>query len=134
VSLSLALDDVAIRRTLSEYCQCCDAGDFEALLDVFVADGELVYGARVARGHAALLTFFRELQGRPEQRGRHLTLNSIIDLAGDRASVRSDFLVLRFDDGRLTPAITGSYRDALVRCDKRWRIERREILPLRAAG
>ena len=131
---SPALDDIAIRRTLAEYCHFCDAGDFEALLDVFVPEAEIVYGSRVDRGRSGLLSFFRDLQGRPEQRGRHLTLNSVVDVAGDRASVRSDFLFVRFEDGRLIPAVVGSYRDTLVRDEDRWRIERREVIPLKSDG
>lgn len=130
MNLTGLIDDLAIRRTLAEYCHLCDAGEFEALLERFSPDGEIVYGARVARGRKELQAFFQEFQGQPERMGKHLTTNIVIDVADDRATAFSDFLFLRFQDGELAPAITGSYRDRLARVEDRWRIERREIIAL----
>jgi ketosteroid isomerase-like protein len=120
-------DELEIRRVLALYCHRCDDGDFDALLDLFSADSEMVYGERTCRGRAQLREFFDEMQGKPAQRGKHLTLNSVIDVAGDGASATSDFLFLRFVDGALTPVYTGRYRDRFARVGNRWRITRREV-------
>jgi 3-phenylpropionate/cinnamic acid dioxygenase small subunit len=125
-------DELEIQRVLAQYCHRCDDGDFDALLALFAADEELVYGDRVCRGREELLRFFQEMQG-PAQRGKHLTLNSVIDIAGERASALSDFLFLRFVDGALTPVFTGRYSDLFVRLENRWRIVRREIIRMDAA-
>jgi hypothetical protein len=120
-------DELAIIRTLAEYCMRCDDGDFASLVDLFTADGALGYSESEARGRAALLAFFESSQGLPEQRGKHITANFVIDLDGDGATARSDFVFYRFVDGVFTPAIGGRYHDELVRDDGQWRFARREI-------
>jgi hypothetical protein len=62
-----------------------------------------VLDATPITGRAELLRFFEERQGRAEQRGRHLTLNTVVDVTGDTARARSDFFFLKYVDGRLTP-------------------------------
>ena len=123
-------DEQEIRRVLAQYCHRCDDGDFDALLELFAADAELVYGERVCRGRAQVLAFYEELQGNPGQRGKHLTSNAIVDVAGDAASVDSDFLFVRFVDGALAPVFTGRYRDRFARVGNRWCIALREIVSL----
>ena len=125
-------DEQEIQRAFAQYCHRCDDGDFAALLDLFAADAELVYGERTCRGRAQVLAFFEELQGKPAQRGKHMTSNVIIEVAGDRASVLSDFLFVRFADGALSPVFTGRYRDRFARVAGRWCIARREIVQLDA--
>ena len=90
----------------------CDDGDFEGLVDLFTADGALVYGDSEARGRAALPRFTRARRAFPSERGKHVTTNFVIDLEGDGATARSDFVFFRFVDGVFTPAIGGRYRDA----------------------
>jgi 3-phenylpropionate/cinnamic acid dioxygenase small subunit len=124
---ALLTDELEIRRVLALYCHRCDDGDFDALLDLFASDGEFVYGARACRGRGELRAFFDEMQGTPAQRGKHLTLNSVLEIEGDRAMAVSDFLFLRFVDGALTPVYTGRYRDLFARVEHRWRITRREV-------
>lgn len=121
-------DELAVRGVLAAYCHRCDDGRFDELLELFSDGAAFVRGATVIAGHAALRAFFAEHQGRPEQRGRHLTLNSEVEIDGARAHVLSDFVYLRRVDGRIVPAIAGRYRDELVRGDDgRWRFARREV-------
>jgi 3-phenylpropionate/cinnamic acid dioxygenase small subunit len=125
-------DEQEIERVLAHYCHRCDDGDFAALLDLFAADAELVYGERLCRGRTQILAFFEDLQGKPDQRGKHVTSNVIVDVADDQASVLSDFLFVRFAGGSLALVFTGRYRDRFARVAGRWCIARREIVELDA--
>jgi hypothetical protein len=120
--------ELEIRRVLAAYCHHCDDARFAELLGLFAPDGCFVRGTMKVAGHAALREYFESRQGRPEQRGRHLTLNTEIDIDADQARALSDFVYLKFVDGRITPIIAGRYRDDLVRMqDGRWRFARREV-------
>ncbi len=134
VDTSSVQDQLEIRQILARYCHHCDDADFGALVSLFAADGEFVYGGRASRGSDELLAFFEKAQGRARQRGKHLTLNTVVDVVGDRATGLSDFLFIQLVDGVVTPAITGRYRDLLVRREGSWRIARREALPMDAPG
>jgi len=121
-------EELAIRRTLAAYCHHCDDGRFSELVELFTPEGSLVRGAMQLTGHAALREYLEQRQGLPEQRGRHLTLNTVVDIRTATARALSDFVYLKFVDGRLTPFLAGRYRDDLVRGDDgRWRFARREI-------
>ncbi|MBL7491163.1 nuclear transport factor 2 family protein [Frankia sp. AgB1.9] len=130
-------DQFAIHMTLARYCHRCDDADFEGLVALFTADAVFTYGNRSAHGSAELLAFFRDTQSRPQQRGKHLTVNEVYEPDGDRDDrvlAASDFVFLRFASGRLVPAIAGRYHDQFVRVDGEWRIARREVLTLEAFG
>jgi hypothetical protein len=130
---ALADDELGILRTLAEYCQRCDDGNFDDLLALFAPDAVLAYGDAQAIGLEELRAFFVERQGLVGRRGKHLTLNSVVDIEGNRAHALSDFLYLRMEDGVLTPVYTGRYRDDLVRGDVRWCFTRRQILRMDAS-
>ena len=127
-------DELGVRRTLAAYCHLCDDGAFDELVALFTSDAALIYGERRARGPEEIHAFFSERQAIPEERGKHLTMNTVVDVQGDRARALSDLLYLKFVDGVLTPWVTGRYRDELVRVDGQWRFARREILRLDAPG
>ena len=127
-----ALEELGIRRTLAQYCHHCDDGDFDRLVALFAPDAVVVYGTTQAHGHAQLRAFFVERQGLPGQRGKHLTLNSVVDVDRDRARALSDFVVLGVVDGSLTPVYGGRYRDDLVRREGGWRFARRQIVRMDA--
>jgi 3-phenylpropionate/cinnamic acid dioxygenase small subunit len=117
---------VAISRTLAEYCQLCDDGEFPALVERFAPDGSFAFGGDVVTGREALEGWFARNQ-RPELRGKHFTSNAIIDVDDGRARAVSDFLFLRRIDGVVTPQVAGRYRDTFVKLGGRWLIERREV-------
>ena len=121
-------DELAIRELLAAYCHRCDDGRFSELLDLFAPGASVVLGTATVAGHAALREFFEDRQGLPEQRGRHLTVNSVVEIDGSRARALSDFVHIKFVDGRLMPVLAGRYRDDLVRMeDGRWRFARRQV-------
>jgi hypothetical protein len=120
-------DELGIRRTLASYCHHVDDGRITDLVDLFAPDGCFVLDAKPITGRAELLRFFDERQGRAEQRGRHLTLNTVVAVTGATARARSDFFFLKYVDGRLTPVRAGRYEDELVRIDGTWRFARRRV-------
>jgi len=118
-------DELGIRRTLAAYCQHLDDADFGALAHQFTADGSILFEDRNgATGRAQIEAWFAESYT-PERRGRHLTVNTIIDLDGDRATVRSDFAFLGFHGDDLRPLYAGRYHDDFVRDEGRWLIRQR---------
>lgn len=124
---ALVRDELAIRRTLALYCHHVDDGRFADLVDLFAPDGSFVREQTTSTGRAELLRFFEERQGQVEQRGRHMTLNTVVDLDGDTARARSDFVFLKLVDGKPTPALAGRYHDDLARIDGDWRLARRRV-------
>jgi hypothetical protein len=125
----LAIEDqFAVRATLARYCHRCDDGDLTGVVALFTPDGVFVHGGRTARGAAELLDFFRHTQSRPSQRGKHVTVNAVLE-PGVNGLVRvvADFVFLRFAGDRLVPAIVGRYHDEVVRVAGAWRIARREV-------
>jgi ketosteroid isomerase-like protein len=123
-------DELAIRRALATYSQRLDDGDFAGLAALFTSDGTFDYSGQGTTGRAQLEHWFATMNP-PERLGKHLTLNVVVDVDGDHASVSSDFLFLRLADGSITPAITGRYRDDFVRTDGRWLLRSRVVQPRR---
>jgi ketosteroid isomerase-like protein len=124
-------DELAIRRTMAAYCQHLDDGEFEALAALFTPEGSFDYAGQGAAGRAAIAAWFAERN--PQRRGKHLTMNVVIAVDGDRASASSDFLYLSVGNGAITPSITGRYDDRFTRAEGRWLIERRTVAPFTGA-
>ncbi|MEO6886859.1 MAG: nuclear transport factor 2 family protein [Jatrophihabitantaceae bacterium] len=121
----------AIRNLLGTYCRLMDAADWTGLGALF-ADAELVGqdGAAFAVGAAAVqMRYERGTQlygGSP--RTRHITANSVIDVDGGTATVRSSYVVFQAVDGfALQPIITGRYCDRFARDERGWRFARRQF-------
>jgi uncharacterized protein (TIGR02246 family) len=124
-------DELAIHRVLARYCHTIDDGAFDAFADLWAVDAEFVLRGTVTRGRDAIRDVIEAMQP-PERRGRHLTMNAVIDVDGDAARVVSDFLFFGRDPGAPTdvpPALRyiGRYHDALVRSDGGWQFRRRAI-------
>ena len=125
---SRVADELAIRRLLAVYCHYCDDGRFSELTNLFTPEASFVHGTTTATGHTALRAFFEERQGQPEQRGRHLTANTVLDIHAAGARALSDFVYLKSVEGIVTIARAGRYRDDFVRTpDGQWRFARREV-------
>ncbi len=63
-------------------------------------------------------------------RTAHVITNPIVEIDGDRARVRSRFLVLQATDGLpLQAIITGRYDDAFERVAGEWRFASRHLEP-----
>lgn len=134
-------DQIDLRPTspealLATYAERIDAGDFDGVGELFaagvIADGD---GTELARGARAVTRLFeattrRFPDGTPKT--KHLTTNSIVELAADgtTALVRSYFVVFqKVDDGPLQPIAAGRYHDRLEQVDGGWEFRERRMLP-----
>jgi hypothetical protein len=129
-------DRQEVLDVLYSYCYAIDYGDIPAWLECFTLDA--VYDVRVGEhvgapqrsvictGHEQLRAFAVAHTHAPEHWHKHLTLQPIVTVAGDRASSVSTFI--RVDVSGRDPYVRafGRYRDDLARgLDGRWRIASR---------
>ena len=142
--MSLADEIERIRRTIAEYCQLCDDGRFDEFGLLFTPDARFEVMGSVYEGRAAIAGFMAEFQP-PEQRGKHVTTNAVIDVdeAAGTATASTDYVFVtpdvssKFGEGELAMfgrfAVTssGRYVDELVRDGDRWLFARRRIEFLR---
>lgn len=126
-------DQHEISRTLGTYCQRCDDGDFDALVDLFTEDARLAFEQQVAEGHDAIRTLMEKVQP-AEARGKHITSNSLVDIDGDTATATTDYLFVRPGAGGLSVVASGRYYDSLVRQGERWRFSERMVTIVVAGG
>jgi len=121
-------DEEAIRRLLARFIQLRDDKQFEPWSELFTDDAVFTYGIVRLQGRAAIRDHVASLLARDE--GKHLCVNSIIDVDGDAASVRSDFAKLDPAPGGAGFAIgtAGRYVDELVRIGGSWCIARRDVI------
>ena len=119
-------DDSQIRKLLARYAVAMDAADAEGVAALFAADGSMEILGSVIAGRAAIAATVRAYdEAGALQGGKHLTLNSLIDVTGDRATARSDWLVVRVEGDAWTVFAAGHYDDELERVDGHWCFRRR---------
>src|SRR4029079_19592049 len=117
-----------IIELLYRYAELIDAGDFDGV-------GRLLERgsfAGVAGADDITALFVANTRRYPHHgntpRTRHLVLNPIVDVDGDRASARSTFCVVqRTETVPLQPIVVGRYRDAFARDDDGWYFTAREV-------
>jgi hypothetical protein len=128
-----AQDAAAVVALLHRYCELQDAADFVAVSELFRHATYAVAGGATHRGYDevyALKTRHDVVHGDGSLRTKHVTTNTIVELAadGDTASARSDFTVLQAAPGLpLQPVIAGRYHDELEHVDGGWRFRARVI-------
>jgi hypothetical protein len=123
-------DQESIRRVLAEFIQLRDDKRFGEWVDLFTEDGSFEYGSHHLEGRSAIRDHVEALLR--NDRGKHVCVNSIIDVSGDTASVSSDFLKVNPNDessGVIGYAIgtMGRYEDHFVRRDGEWKIATRKV-------
>jgi hypothetical protein len=123
-------DQECIRRVLAEFIQLRDDKRFAEWVDLFTEDGTFEYGAHHLVGRSAIRENVQALLR--NDRGKHLCVNSIIDVSGDTASVSSDFLKVNpIDDGTGVTGYgigtMGRYEDHFVRQGGEWKIAKRKV-------
>jgi uncharacterized protein (TIGR02246 family) len=128
---SVVHDELAIHRVLARYCHTIDDGAFDEFALLWTDDAEFVLRGTVTRGRDAIRNTIEAMQP-PERRGRHLTMNPVVDVDGDAAHVVSDFLFFGRDpgapaEGTAALQYLGRYLDDFVRTDAGWQFGRREI-------
>ncbi|CAO5188446.1 Ketosteroid isomerase homolog [Frankia sp. AiPs1] len=119
-------DELAIRKIVAQYCHLCDDGRLTELVELFTPDGVFTFGTE-HRGSVAMAAFFDDTQGDPRKRGRHLTVNTDVDVDGDTARAVSDFLFMKVRESGPVITILGRYNDTLRRDGGRWQFARRDV-------
>jgi ketosteroid isomerase-like protein len=129
------LDEEAIRALVCAYAERLDAGDFDAVADLFAQGtfrsahtGAARIGAPAVRRMYDTVVVYED--GTP--RTKHLLGNIVVecDPAGQTARARCTFTVLQAEPGgRLQPVLAGRYHDRFRRVDGRWRFAERTVHP-----
>jgi uncharacterized protein (TIGR02246 family) len=120
-------DEEAIRNVLALYCQLCDDGRFDEWADLYAEDATFTVMGATHAGRPAIKAFIEHGQP-PERRGKHVCANPVVEVDGDGARARTDYVFVgRTGAG---PAITsvGRYHDTFVRDGERWRFASRTIV------
>jgi uncharacterized protein (TIGR02246 family) len=118
-------DIVALQQVYAAYSHAADAGDGEALADLFVPDGVLDFGFGSVSGREGLVGFGANVAaGAPGI--KHVVSNVLVDGAGDDATGRAT--VVTFLPGEPAPVLNnmGRYEDTFVRVDGTWRLRVRK--------
>jgi hypothetical protein len=128
--MSTGLEDKdEIREVLAEYCFCLDGGRFAEMAALFAPDGTWHTAFGKATGRAEIEALAHRVANRagPRPRGAHLVTNIVIKLAGDRASVASNWVLAQNSAGGPIIGSGGAYADEMVRLDGRWVFHYRKI-------
>jgi ketosteroid isomerase-like protein len=123
-------DQESIRRVLAQFIQLRDDKHFAEWVDLFTEDATFEYGSQHLEGRSAIRENVQALLR--NDRGKHLCVNSIIDVVGDTASVSSDFLKVNpIDAGSGATGYgigtMGRYEDHFVRQAGEWKIAKRTV-------
>ena len=139
------MDRVAIQEVAFAFGLFYDAGDFDALAELFTEDARYVVtpslgpvppaeplppSASPRDRILAQMAARRELNINSHQAyQRHFTTNTLISsMAESRAETTSQILVIfAYSDGRQEVRRTGVYSDILRKEESRWRIARRHL-------
>lgn len=117
-------DVLALQQVLSRYGHLMDARDWGGLDQVFTPDVVIDFtGFGIEPMHG-----LEEVRARFEVTRHplaHHVTNVVVDVADDRANVRSKLLAV-LDDGSV---VTGDYDDIAVRTPNGWRVSRRVGVP-----
>jgi 3-phenylpropionate/cinnamic acid dioxygenase small subunit len=131
--MSELADKFAITELLYRYSELIDAGDFDRvgqLLARATFGGTAEDGA--AGAEAIANVFVVNTRRYPEHgntpRTRHLVLNPIVEVDGERATTRSTFVVVQNTESvPLQPIVVGRYFDAFSRDENGWYFTERKV-------
>jgi 3-phenylpropionate/cinnamic acid dioxygenase small subunit len=127
--LNAVADKDAIRELLARYCFLLDGYKLKEFAALFTADGEWISRNGQAAGPEAIERLLRGLvpEPAPGKRRKHFTTNILVDLAGDSATVVSNFLVVRDSAAGPVIAVAGTYDDTVVRTNEGWKFKSRRL-------
>ena len=120
----------AIREVLAEYCFRLDDGRFADMAALFTEEGTWDTAFGKATGRDAIAELARSLRARAEQplpRAVHLVTNIAIALDGERAEVRSNWMVVQNSPQGPRVGSGGAYLDEMARESGRWLFRYRKI-------
>jgi 3-phenylpropionate/cinnamic acid dioxygenase small subunit len=122
--------ELAVRRTIAAYCITCDDGRWDDFAACFAPDAVMeLEGQEVARGRDAVRAWISKAMGDPASRGKHVTVNSLIDVdpAAGTGRATTDYLFVARRD-RVTKVTTaGRYEDEFAAHPEGWLFARRTI-------
>jgi uncharacterized protein (TIGR02246 family) len=126
-------DQQAIERLLLEYGRTLDSRDFAAYAALFAADGQWKGAQGTYQGpkeiQATMEKIFTDAAADiPKGRNFHVMSNFIIDVQGDRATARSNFIFYKLDGSKPVAEVAGRYEDVLVRVGGAWKFQQRTAL------
>jgi ketosteroid isomerase-like protein len=119
------VEKLAIQELCSRYCQTIDAQDSVGWASCFAPDGAFEFDGHVVRGHEALRQY-ADTHTRV-MRARHMTLNQLYDVNGDRATGRATTVVSIATIGGYKIMGQGAYEDDLVKINGEWKIRHRRV-------
>ena len=104
--------------------------DINALLAMRMVEAAGADVVRVQNGREAIAALLASVVPKPGEgpQRKHYITNILIELDGDAANVRSDYLVVRQADIGLLPVMGGTYRDRFVKQDGQWLFQRKELV------
>lgn len=127
------LEDLeSIRQLLMNYGRTLDTRDFAAYAALFTEDGEWIGGFGRIQGRATIQAEMEKRLGvapqTPGKSNHHLFMNEGIEIDGDSARARSNWVFVVTGDGdRPEMVYLGHYVDDLVRVDGVWKFRRRMV-------
>jgi 3-phenylpropionate/cinnamic acid dioxygenase small subunit len=120
-------DEQLIIALIGLHAQLTDDGNYAERVPLYTKDGRFIMGDNVSTGHDELTASF-SASSAPERRGKHITANAVVEVDGDTASARSDFLFAHQGENGLAVTAAGRYRDTFARVDGQWRFTERRII------
>ena len=135
-----AQDRAEIEDLMSRYLFAIDYFDWDAYVATFAPDAELEFASGISRGRDAIrtsVTNFSQGIGRfyhtedgAMAKLRHVTLQSVVRIEGDRAWARTLWVEManHGPEDTMKMGTYGLYEDEFVRLDGHWLIQRRNVL------
>jgi 3-phenylpropionate/cinnamic acid dioxygenase small subunit len=127
-------DKLAITELLYRYAELIDAGDFDGVGQLLARATFGGTGPQGVSGAASIAKLFATTTRRYPEHGntprtRHLVLNPIVELSGERtAKSRSTFCVVQNTETvPLQPIVVGRYFDAFSCDDAGWHFTERKV-------
>ena len=120
-------DKDEIRELLARYCFALDAEQFEEMAALFTSDGVWQTAFGTGTGRAGIVAQARSIATGPRPRRVHLTTNIVIDLDGDTATARSNWVLIQNSSNGPTIGSGGGYSDTLAKLGGQWFFKHRTI-------
>lgn len=118
-------DIEGVRRTIAQYCHLVDDALWDDWAQLFTADATFSVMGKTMKGHDELKAFLSASLS--PGAGKHVTINSVIDVDGDEARSVSDFVYVAPEGEGFKIMTAGRYTDRFVREGERWLFASREI-------
>ena len=97
------------------------------MAELFTSDGVWQTAFGTGTGRPGIVALARSIATGPRLRRVHLTTNIVIDLEGDTATARSNWVLVQNSPDGPTIGSGGAYSDQLVKLGGRWFFKHRTI-------